>query len=139
MGISPTPGRPGPGSNVPGGVLSGRDEIDDLWLKASDLAGTLGDEQLADPATLDYIRRRVKDPQTFRQMFDKVKKAEAGKFADVVTGVGKSLDEVLKETLSAKKLHSEQREECPPQFRSFVNAYFEALSKAATGKGTPPR
>jgi len=133
-GMSSAQGRAGPGSNVPGGVGGPRDEIDDLWFKTRDLADTLDDEQLADQATLDYIDHRVKDPRTFRRMFDKVKKAEAGKFADVVTGIGKSLDEVLKETLSAKKLHAERAEECPPRFRSFVNAYFEALSKAATRK-----
>ena len=109
-------------------------EIDELWFKARDLADTLRDEELADQATLDYIHQRVEDPKAFRRMFDKVKKAEAGKFSDVVTGIGKSLDEVLKETLSAKKLHSERREECPVQYRSFVDAYFEALSKVATAK-----
>jgi hypothetical protein len=136
MAVSSTPGRPGPGANVPGGAGSARDEIGELWFKARDLAETLRDEQLAEQPTLDYLGRRVKDPQAFRQMFDKVKKAEAGKFSDVVTGIGKSLDEVLKETLAAKKLHSEQGEECPHQYRSFVNAYFEALSKVATAKPT---
>ena len=134
--MSSVPGQPGPGSNVPGGAGGSRDEIDDLWFKAHDLAGTLRNEQLADEPTLDYIHRRVKDPSTFRSMFDKVKKAEAGKFSDVLTGIGKSLDEVLKETLSAKKLHSERQEECPPKYRTFVDAYFEALSKAAAGKAT---
>jgi hypothetical protein len=129
-----TQGQPGPGTNVPGGKGGPRDELDELWVKARDLSDTLEDEQLAEQPTLDYLRERVSDPTAFRQMFDKVKKAEAGKFADVVTGVGKSLDEVLKETLSAKKLHSERGEECPPQYRAFVDAYFEALSKAATGK-----
>ena len=134
MAMASTEGRPGPGQNVPGGMGSSRDPIDELWVKARDLADTLRDEQLAEDSTLDYIGRRVKDPKAFRKMFDKVRKAEAGKFADVVTGVGKSLDEVLKETLSAKRLHSERREECPAQYRSFVDAYFETLSKVATGK-----
>jgi len=133
-GMSPTAGRPGPGTNVLGGAGRGGDEIDDLWFKARDLAETLRDEQLADDATVDYIHRRVEDPKAFRTMFEKVKKAEAGRFANVVTGVGKSLDEVLKETLSAKKLQAERREDCPQKFRSFVDAYFESLSKAATGK-----
>ncbi|HUT00970.1 MAG TPA: hypothetical protein VM031_00840, partial [Phycisphaerae bacterium] len=136
-GASPTAGRPGPGTNVPGGMPGGlRDDIDDLWFQARDLADTLRGDQLADKATLEYIHKRVEDPKTFRRMFDKVKKAEAGKFSDVLTRVGKSLDEVLKETLSAKKLHSERREGCPAQYRSFVDGYFEALSKAATGKAT---
>ena len=133
-GMPTTAGRPGPGTNVPGGAGRPRDEVDALWLKTADLATTLRDEELADQTTLDYIHDRVKDPESFRRLFDKVKKAEAGRFSDVVMGVGKSLDEVLKETLSAKKLHSERSEECPPQYRSFVDAYFEALSKAATGK-----
>lgn len=133
-GASPGGGRPGPGANTPGGR---RDEIDALWFKARDLARTLRDEELAEPAALDYVHRRVKDPQTFRRMFEKVRKAEAGQFADVVTGIGKSLDEVLEETLSAKKLHSERQEQCPPAFRPFVNAYFESLSKAATAKARP--
>ncbi|MGB2824371.1 MAG: hypothetical protein WBF17_25575, partial [Phycisphaerae bacterium] len=134
--MSSVAGRPGPGSNVPGGAGRPGDEIDDLWFKAHDLADTLRNEQLADEPTLDYVQRRVKDPSAFRSMFDKVKKAEAGKFSDVLTGIGKSLDEVLKETLSAKKLHSERQEECPPKYRSFVDAYFEALSKAAAGSAT---
>jgi hypothetical protein len=132
--MSSTQARPGPGRNVPGGTTGSRDEIDDLWVKARDLADTLRGEELADPAQLDYIGRRVRDPKAFRRMFDKVRRAEAGRFADVVTGVGRSLDEVLKETLSAKKLYAEQREECPPQYRSFVNAYFETLSRRATEK-----
>jgi hypothetical protein len=136
MGASPSQGRPGPGTNVPGGAGKPHDEIGDLWLKARELADTLRNEQLADQATLDYVGKRVTDPESFRQLFDKVRKAEAGKFSDVVTGIGKSLDEALKETLAAKKLHSEQGEECPHQYRSFVDAYFEALSKAATGKAT---
>jgi hypothetical protein len=132
----PTPGRgqPGPGRNEPGRAGGPRDEIDDLWFRARDLAETLRDEELADDATLDYIGRRVEDPKAFRRMLEKVKQAEAGKFADVVTGVGRSLDEILKETLSAKKLHSERREECPAKYRTFVDAYFEALSKAATAQ-----
>jgi phytoene dehydrogenase-like protein len=118
-----------PGAGQPG------PQVDSLWLKSRELTQTLRDEQLADPGALDYLARRVEDPATFREMFEKVKKAEAGRFANVVTGIGKSLDEVLKETLSAKKLHSEQREESPPKFRSFIDAYFESLSKAATGRG----
>ena len=129
-----TPGTAGLGSNVGGGAGPARDDVDQLWLKARDLADTLRDEELADTTTLNYLDRRVQDPESFRRMFDKVRKAEAGKFASVVTGIGRSLDEVLKETLSAKRLHSERREECPPQYRSFVDAYFESLSKAATKK-----
>ncbi|MBM4039192.1 MAG: DUF4175 family protein [Planctomycetes bacterium] len=131
-----TPGTPGGGSNVGGGAGTGRDDVDQLWLKARDFADTLRDEELADPTTLNYLDRRVQDPESFRQMFDKVRQAEAGKFASVVTGIGKSLDEVLKETLSAKRLQSERGEECPPQYRSFVDAYFESLSKTATGKAS---
>ena len=136
MAMPSSPGRPGPGQNVPGGAGRADAEIDDLWLTARDLAQTLRDEELTDPATLEYIDRRVQDPERFREMFEKVRKAEAGKFSDVVRGVGRSLDEVLEETLSARKLHAERREECPAKFRSFVDAYFEALSKAAT---TGPR
>lgn len=134
MAASSGGGRPGPGANVPGRTGGSRDEIDDLWLKARDLVDTLRDEQLTAPVTVDYIDKRVSDPEAFRRMFDKVAKAEAGKFSDVVTGVGRSLDEALKETLAARKLHSERAEECPRQYRSFVDAYFEALSKAATAK-----
>ena len=132
--MSPTAGKTGPGTNVPGGAGSARDEFDELWVKAHELVQTLRDEQLAEPAAVDYLAQRVRDPQAFRGMFDKVKQAEAGRFSDVVTGIGKSLDEVLKETLAAKKLNSEQREECPSQYRPFVDAYFEALSKAASAK-----
>jgi len=132
-GAAMSEGRPGPGTNVPGGA-GNRDEINDLWMKAQDLARTLGDEGLADKPTLDYIHGRVEDPKSFREMFDKVKQAEAGRFANVVSGVGKSLDDVLKETLAARKLHAEQREECPTQYRSFVHAYFEAMSRTVTGK-----
>jgi dihydrodipicolinate synthase/N-acetylneuraminate lyase len=67
-------------------------------------------------------------------MFEKARKAEAGKFADVVLGVGQNLEEALKEALSAKRLQAEGLEECPPQYRPFVNAYYEALSKAAGTK-----
>ena len=134
-GASSVAGRPGPDTGMPGAGQPGP-QVDSLWLKSRELTQTLRDEQLADPAALDYLARRVEDPtgKAFREMFEKVKKAEAGRFADVVTGIGKSLDEVLKETLSAKKLHSEQREESPPKFRPFIDAYFESLSKAATGK-----
>ena len=133
-GAFPAAGRPGPDTGMPGAGQPGP-QVDSLWLKSRELTQTLRDEQLADPGALDYLARRVEDPATFREMFEKVKKAEAGRFANVVTGIGKSLDEVLKETLSAKKLHSEQREESPPKFRSFIDAYFESLSKAATGRG----
>lgn len=134
MGVPSGQGRSGLGSDVGGGAARPADEIDAVWFKARELGQTLGDEQLADQTTVDYIRRRVEDPKTFREMFDKARKAEAGRFSDVVTGVGKSLDAMLQETLSAKKLHSEGREECPAKFRSFVDAYFEALSKTTARK-----
>jgi hypothetical protein len=137
MGLPSSPGRPGAGQNVPGGAGRADEEIDDLWLTARDLTRTLRQEELVDGTTLEYIERRVQDPKRFREMFDKVRKAEAGKFSDVVTGVGRSLDEILEETLSARKLHAERREECPAKFRSFVDAYFEALSKAATRRPRP--
>jgi hypothetical protein len=132
-----SPGKPGPGSNVPGGAARSRDDIDELWYEAKDLVDTLRDQELAEGGTVEYIARKVEDPDEFRRMFDKINKAKAGKFADVVMGVGRSLDKVLEETLSAKRLQAEEQEQCPTKYRSFVNAYFESLSNAATGRRNP--
>ncbi len=128
-------GEPGSGGNMMGGPLGKRtDEVNDLWAKARELADVLQREQLTDQKTLDQIQQRITDPETFKTMFEQVRQAEAGKFSDIVEGVGKNLEKVLEETLSAKRLHDEQREECPPKYRTFLNAYFETLSKTATDK-----
>jgi len=115
-----------------GGVGTNR-ELDELMMKTQRLVGVLEKEQLAEQQTIQFIKRRSADANTFRKMFERARLAEAEKFSKVVLGVGKNLEEALQEALSEKRLHAELREECPPKYRDFVNAYFEALSKAAAG------
>ncbi len=115
----------GPGSNQ---------EIGELWMKTRRLTDTLEREQLADQQAIGFMKRRSADINTFRKMFELAQKAEAMKFSQVALNVGAGLEEALEEALSAKRLHAEQREECPPKYREFVNAYFEALSKATSDK-----
>ena len=124
-------GQSQPGSMGGGGV--GRNEdIDEMWLKTKGLVSTLKKEGLVDEKTLQFIERKATDIRSYRKMFELANKADAGKFADVMLGVGKDLRSALEEALIAKQLNTEQREECPPKYRSLVNAYFEALSKAAS-------
>jgi len=124
-------GRSQPGSMGGGGV--GRNEdIDEMWLKTKGLVSTLKREALVDEKTLQLIERKATDIRSFRKMFELANKADAGKFADLMLGVGKDLRSALEEALIAKQLNTQQREECPPKYRSLVNAYFEALSKAAS-------
>jgi len=116
-----------------GSGMGNRDlQIDGLLFKTRRFAQTVEREGLVDERTLRAIKRKAMTEEEFRKMFDKVRKVEAGKFADLVLGVGKSLEQALQEELTAKRLHAEQREGCPPKYRNVVSSYFEALSKAAT-------
>jgi hypothetical protein len=128
-------GRPGPGGRPPDGAAGAArgGEVTELWLKTRRLAGTLRKEGLVDARTLQYVDRRSADIRSFREMFERANREEAGKFSDMMLGVGSTLETALEEVLSAERLNAEQREECPPQYRSLVNAYFEALSKAVRG------
>jgi hypothetical protein len=80
------------------------------------------------------MEKRAGTLDSFKKMFEKANKAEAGKFAQTALAVGQNLDKALKEALSSNLLHDEQREECPAKYRTFVNAYFEGLSKAVNQK-----
>ena len=129
-------GEPGDDAGSPssagGGAGSNRD-IGQLWVRSRRLAGTLRsleDEELEQ--TIRFIQRKAATIQDFKKMFERARKAEAMKFSSVVLGVGENMEAKLQEELSAKRLHAEQREECPPKYRDYVDAYYEALSKAAT-------
>ena len=106
-------------------------DIGEVWMRTRRLVDTLRKEQLAESQTIRLLDRQSDDLKTFRRMFEKARQAEAGRFADVAIGVGTSLEEALAEAMSAKRLAAARTEECPPQYRAFVNAYFEALSRAA--------
>ena len=109
-------------------------EITELWMKTRRLMRTLQKEGLAEDQTIRYVDRRSTDINKFKKMFERANRIEAGKFANVMMAVGANLEAALEEALSAKRLHAEQREECPPRYRALVNAYFEALSKAVSSK-----
>jgi hypothetical protein len=126
----PSGAQPSPSSS--GGGSGRNEDIDALYMKTRHLAGVLKQEQLVDAETLQFIERKATDVDSFRKRFERARQTEAGQFADVMLGVGKNLEATLQEVLSAKRLYTEQQEECPPKYRSYVNAYFEALSKAAT-------
>ncbi len=61
------------------------------------------------------------------------------KFLQDVTGIVGRIDDKIEAEIEAKsaagKLFSSQREECPPNYRQFVNKYFEALSQVAPAPG----
>jgi len=116
------------------GRPGGGKEITELWMKTRRLMRTLQKEGLAEDQTIRYVDRRSTDINKFKKMFERANRIEAGKFANVMMAVGANLEAALEEALSAKRLHAEQREECPPRYRALVNAYFEALSKAVSSK-----
>jgi len=122
-------------TNPSGSGASGTNrDIDEVWMRTRRLVDTLRNEKLAEDQTIRFLDRQSGDLKTFRKMFEKARQADAGKFADVAIGVGTSLEEALAEALSAKRLAAARAEECPPRYRAFVNAYFEALSKAAANE-----
>ncbi|MHC4716805.1 MAG: hypothetical protein ACYS5V_07540, partial [Planctomycetota bacterium] len=116
------------------GAAGSNRDIDEVWMRTRRLVDTLRKERLAEPQTVGFLDRRSGDLKAFRKMFDKARRAEAGRFADVTVGVGTSLEAALAEALSAKRLQAARAEECPPHYRAFVHAYFEALSKAAANE-----
>jgi hypothetical protein len=130
-GGMPSPGQKGQSQSGGSGMGLNQD-IEDVFMMSQRLVGTLKTEQLAEEELIKYMEKRIADLETFKKMFEKANKVEAGKFAMVATGIGQNLEAALQEALSAKRLNAEEREECPPQYRTFVNAYFEGLSKAVT-------
>jgi len=57
---------------------------------------------------------------------------------DIVGRISDKIEAELEAKTAAGKLFSSQREECPPNYRQFVNKYFEALSQLAPAPGTKP-
>jgi len=55
--------------------------------------------------------------------------------ADLVSRVSDKIEAEMEAKTEAGKLFSSQREECPPNYRQFVNKYFEALSQVAPAPG----
>jgi hypothetical protein len=51
--------------------------------------------------------------------------------SDLVARISDKIEAERAAKAEAGKLFSSQREECPPNYRQFVNKYFEALSQVA--------
>ena len=47
----------------------------------------------------------------------------------IVARISSKLESEIQAKTEAKKMFSSQREECPPEYRQFVNRYFEELSQ----------
>ena len=127
-----------PGAQAKGdGKLSGQ-QRKDLADKAADDAARLarqlaardfakGDQAFAQD--INTLQQMVQDPAKMRA--DLTKKPEAERLASVTARLSDKLEAAYEADLQARKLFAAQREECPPQYRHLVNAYFEALSKQA--------
>jgi len=110
----------------------------ELAAKAADDAARLA-RQLASRDFAKNDQAFAHDIQTLQQMAqdpakmtqDLAKTSPPKDIAGLAGRLSDKLESAYDADLAAKKLFAAQREECPPQYRPFVNAYFEALSKQA--------
>ena len=82
---------------------------------------------------VEQLKQTVQKPRAFA---DRIRLPEEKlKLLRAVRRLRNRLEEAYEAKLAAKALFAAQREECPPQYRSQVNRYYEALAEAREAGG----
>lgn len=99
---------------------------EDALATASRLERHVREREFVAPETTKQLKQSLQSAHVGTGIQDEKEKALA--LAAAVGKVRNELDEAWDKLQANKRLFSSQREECPPQYRPLVNAYFERLS-----------
>jgi len=140
-GQQPQPNDPNKGGQPPVGAQAGDhpggaapgdkgDEVRQLAYNLSQLTTAVDNRQLLPQDQVDQLKQMTADKAELEK-----KLAADSKYLHDVSGLVGTISNKIEAEMEAKseagKLFSSQREECPPNYRQFVNKYFEALSQLA--------
>ncbi len=103
---------------------------EDALATASRLERHVREREFVTPEAVKQLQQRLQAAQSGGGIQEEKEKALA--LAAAVGKVRTELDAAWEKLQANKRLYSSQREECPPQYRSLVNAYFERLSTQGT-------
>jgi hypothetical protein len=121
-------------ANGPGGGDATRQVAYNL----GQLASVIDNRQLVPQNDVDQLKQMSMDKSELEKRL-----AVDPKFLQDVSALVGDINGKIEAELEAKaqagKLFSSQREECPPNYRQFVNKYFEALSQVAPSTAPPDK
>ena len=106
----------------------GQKAVDDAARLARQLAARelrKGDKEYTQD--VQKLQDLLKNPDKLSTELEKATEA-TDKLAGVTARISNKLEAELQANIEAKRLFDAQREECPPEYRQFVNRYFEVLS-----------
>jgi hypothetical protein len=126
--------QPGEQSTAPGNNSGGGDDIRNLAYNLNQLTAAVDNRDLVPQDEAEQLKQMTMDKSELEK-----KLAVDPKFLQDVTGIVGRISDKIEAEIAAKsaagKLYSSQREECPPNYRQFVNKYFEVLSQGAPAPG----
>jgi hypothetical protein len=104
------------------------DDVRQAAYNLSQLSNVVDNRQIVSQDEADRLRQASADEAALEKRLTTDPKFLAD-LSQLVDSVANKIAAELRATTEAGKLYSSQREECPPEYRQFVNKYFEDLSR----------
>jgi hypothetical protein len=108
---------------------TGSDNVSQAAYNLSQLSAVIDNRQIVAQNDSDQLKQMTEDKSQLEKRLATDPKFQ-GDVSSLVSTIAEKIEAELRAKAEAGKLYSSQREECPPEYRQFVNKYFEDLSRA---------